>query len=272
MFLVYGDESLDETGSRVCAVGGLVGVESAWKDVESRWKELHGDTSFHAKDCDSDHGEYEPIPGEDKDAKHKANKELYKASTVLLVNSDIGGFASAYDLAAQREAFPPPHGPPVYYQPFMDVVQAMGNFALNRDDQVEFIFDSRIESEHNAGLIYAHMRESSPEWKQRFASKISFETSRDNPRVQMADLFAREAMKALDNEIGPVKRTIRKSWEALRETRRFVVYSYSRQYFADLKRDIPNLEETLGFDASDYEAWLQRNKRQCGLAPRIRIP
>lgn len=69
-------------------------------------------------------------------------------------------------------------------------------------------------------------------------------------------------MKALDNEIGPVKRTIRKSWEALRETRRFVVYSYSRQYFADLKRDIPNLEETLGFNASDYEAWLQKNKRQ----------
>jgi hypothetical protein len=114
-------------------------------------------------------------------------------------------FASAYDLAAQREAFPPPYGPPVYYQPFMDVLQAMGNFSISRGGQVEFIFDSRIETEHNAGLIYAHLRESSPEWKQRFAPKISFESSRDNPRIQIADLFAREAMKALDNEVGPIK-------------------------------------------------------------------
>ncbi len=78
----------------------------------------------------------------------------------------------------------------------------------------------------------------------------------------MADLFAREAMKALDNEVGPVKRRIRKSWEALRGTGRFVVYSFSRQYFADLKRDIPNLEEALGFNASDYAAWLQKKNRQ----------
>ncbi|MGO9433307.1 MAG: DUF3800 domain-containing protein [Terracidiphilus sp.] len=262
MFLVYGDESLDETRSRVCAVGGLVGVEGAWKDLDSKWKQLHGGTPFHANHCDRDHGDYEPKPGEDADAKHKANKELYKASVILLVNSEIGGFASAYDLAAQREAFPPPYGPPVYYQPFMDVLQAMGNFALHRDDQAELTFDSRIESEHNAGLIYAHIRDSSPEWKQRFASKISFGSSRNNPRIQMADLFAREAMKALDNEVGPVKRRIRKSWEALRGTGRFVVYSFSRQYFADLKRDIPNLEEALGFNASDYAAWLQKKNRQ----------
>lgn len=262
MFLVYGDESLDETRSRVCAVGGLVGTENAWKDLEDKWKSLHGDIPFHAKDCDSDHGDYKPKPGEDEGAKHRANKELYKHSTILVANSEIGGFASAYDLAAQREAFPPPYGPPVYYQPFMDVLQAMGNFALHRDDEVELIFDSRIESEHNAGLIYAHMRESNPEWKKRFASKIAFETSSDTPRIQMADLFAREAMKALDNEIGPVKRKIRKSWEVLRGTGRFIVYSFSHEYFAGIKRDIPNLEEELGFNADDFARWLQKNKRQ----------
>lgn len=36
MFLVFRDESLDETRSRVCPVGGLVGIESAWKDLESK--------------------------------------------------------------------------------------------------------------------------------------------------------------------------------------------------------------------------------------------
>ena len=262
MFLVYGDESLDETRSRVCAVAGLVGTEDAWCKLAEKWTALHCGIPFHAKDCDSNWGDYAPKEGEDADTKNKANKTLYKESIRLLANSEIGGFASAYDLAAQREAFPPPYGPPVYYQPFMDVLQAMGNFAISRDDELEFTFDSRIESEHNAGLIYAHIRESHPEWKRRFASKISFELSRNSPRIQISDLFAREAMKALDNEIGPVKRPIRKSWEALRATGRFVVYSFSRQYFAAAKLDIPNLENTFGFNASDYAAWLQKTRRQ----------
>lgn len=262
MFLVYGDESLDETRSRVCAVGGLVGTEEAWNDLENKWRSLHGNTAFHAKDCDSDHGDYEPLPGEDKDAKHKANKALYKASAILLAESAIGGFASAYDLAAQRQAFPPPYGPPVYYQPFMDVLQRMGNFAINQDDRVEFTFDSRLESEHNAGLIYAHIRESHPEWQKRFASKISFESSRDNPRIQIADIFAREAMKALDNEIGPVKRKIRGAWKTLRDTRRFLVVSYSHQYFQDAKKDLPNMQELFEFDGQYFAEWLRKHGRQ----------
>jgi hypothetical protein len=262
MLLVYGDESLDETASRVCAVGGLVGPEGAWAPLENKWKALHRTIPFHANHCESDRGAYAPGNGEDPNEKHKSNQVLYKNSTILLAESGIGGFASAYDLVAQRAAFPPPYGPPIYYQPFMDVLQAMGNLALNRDDLLEITFDSRIESEHNAGLIYAHMRESNPEWKRRFASKISFESSRQNARIQIADLFAREAMKALDNEIGPVKRPIRRSWEALRNTGRFVVYSFSTQYFNNIKKDLPNLEEEFGFDASDYAAWLQEKGRQ----------
>ena len=117
MFLLHGDESLDETQSRVCAVGGLVGTEESWAALEGQWKALHGSIPFHANDCDSDHGDYAPLLGEDADAKHHANKELYKQSSILLAESGIGGFASAYDLAAQREAFPPPYGPPLYYQP-----------------------------------------------------------------------------------------------------------------------------------------------------------
>ncbi len=31
-----------------------------------------------------------------------------------------------YDLTAQREAFSPPYGPPVYYQPFTDVLKMRG--------------------------------------------------------------------------------------------------------------------------------------------------
>jgi hypothetical protein len=80
-------------------------------------KERAGDVPIHANDCDSDQGDFAPKAGEGKDRKHKDNKTLYKELTVLLAESDIGGFGSVYDLAAQREAFPPPFSPPIYYQP-----------------------------------------------------------------------------------------------------------------------------------------------------------
>jgi hypothetical protein len=238
MFLVYGDESLDASQDRVCAVGALVGTEEAWIMLEAKWKALHGSIPFHANDCDSDHGDYAIAAGDDENVKHRANKELYRQSVMLLAQSEVGGFASAYDLAAQRESFPAPYAPPVYYQPFLEVLEAVGGLAHRRDGQVELTFDSRIESDHNAGLIYAHIREAHPENKKIYASKISFESSRQNPRIQVADLFAREAMKDLDNEIGPKKRDTRKSWSALRETGRFSIVKRGREHFADSKNQI----------------------------------
>lgn len=262
MFLVYGDESMDETQSRVCAVGGLIGTEEAWSAVEPKWKSLHGDTPFHANDCDSDQGDYSLRPGERPDEQHQRNKALYKASTILLAESNIGGFASAYDLAAQREVFPQPYSPPIYYQPFLDVLQVMRNSAEAGGETAELTFDSRLESEHNAGLIYANLRKSNPAWRDRLSEKISFASSQTNSRIQMADLFAREAMKALDNEIGPRKRAIRKSWELLRSTGRFLVCSFGRRYFAAAKRDMENLEDIFGFIGRDFQAWLKEGNRQ----------
>jgi hypothetical protein len=256
MLLVYGDESFDATQSRVCAVAGVVGTEEAWAELESKWKERTGPVPFHANHCDSDKGNYAPQVGEDANQKHKENKSLYRDLVTLMACSGVGGFASAYDLAAQREAFPAPTAPPLYYQPFVDVLEAMRNFAHNRESLVELTFDSRLESEHNAALIYANMRESNPFWSERLAEKISFVSSKAYPRIHVADLFAREAMKALDNEIGPVKREIRKSWKALRDTGRFAVASYSSQYFSDLKRDVPNLSGVLGFTPEDFHTWL----------------
>jgi hypothetical protein len=215
MFLVYGDESLDETQSRVCAVGGLVGTEAAWISLEAKWKSLHGEIPFHANHCESDQGDYAPRPGEHPDERHKANQSLYKASVIAIAESDIGGFASAYDLAAQRIAFPPPYAPPVYYQPFLDVLQAMVTLSMNWGLMAKLTFDSRVESEHNAALIYANLRENSPGWTDRLAGEISFVSSRKCARIQMADLFARESMKVLDNQVGPIKREPRRSWEAL---------------------------------------------------------
>jgi hypothetical protein len=261
MFLVYGDESLDEKKERVCAVAGLVGLEDWWAALERKWKALHGEVPFHANNCESDHGDYEPKPGEDVDANHCKNQELYKRSAILLAESDIGGYASAYDLAAQRQAFPPPYAPPVYFQPFLDVMEAMRNFADHKEDNVEFIFDTRAESEYNAGLIYAHIRESHPAWRERIAEKISFVSSRKNTRIQIADLFAREAMKMLDSQLGPVKRPLRKSWLALTSTGRFKVIVRSHEHFAEAKQQIKSIDSITDMSDGGYAAWLQGTGR-----------
>lgn len=264
MIFVYGDESMDEKKERVCAVAAVVGTEAMWMALEERWLARTKGIPFHAKDCDTNPGR-----GDYANCSHEENTGLYRDLTQLLVDSQVMGFASTYDIAAQREVFPLPFEPPVYYQPFVDVLEHMFRFAGRQEEIAKFTFDSRVESEHNAGLLYAHLREDNPNWRDRFADEISFVSSRSSPRVQVADLFAREAMKALDNQVGPVKRQIRGSWKALRETNRFVVRNYSTDYFQNLKDALPNLYDVFGFIPQDFHDWLKSQNRQLNVTAYI---
>jgi hypothetical protein len=55
---VFGDESADETKQRVFAVAGVVGNEDQWAALEAAWIARTGGIPFHAKDCESDQGDY----------------------------------------------------------------------------------------------------------------------------------------------------------------------------------------------------------------------
>jgi hypothetical protein len=260
MLLVYGDGSLDETQDRVCAVAGVIGTEEQWEWIEPIWVERTDGISFHANHCDSDQEDYAPKAGENPDEVHTRNKTTYKDLTILLAKSGLGGFASAIDLAAQRRTFPAPDDPPLYYQGFMDVLEKMRSVANDRGEMAKFTFDRRIESRFNATEIYAYLLESGLYWSDHLASKVEFESSRTNPRIQVADLLAREAMKYLDNKVGPVKRDKRRSWECLRGTGRFRIESHGVNYFRRLgeKREI--LERVLGIGMVDYAKWLESNR------------
>jgi len=120
----------------------------------------------------------------------------------------------------------------------------------------------RLESEHNAGLLYGYARESDQTYTACLASKISFEFAKDNPRIQVADLLAREAMKALDNFVGPVKRPIRKSWKALADTNRFDVAAFSTEWFSSMKQQYAEVQKIVGFNQNDYVQWLKDRNRQ----------
>jgi uncharacterized protein DUF3800 len=253
MLSVYGDESSDETKQRVFAVAGVIGPDEAWKNLEEKWLDRTGGISFHASHCESDRGEYAKTS-------HEENKALYRDLTILIAESGMGGWGFAIDLAAQREIFP--DAPDIaYYRCFIEVLQAMRNCAAFNHHTVKFTFDTRRESEHNAGLLYGMFREM-PEWKDVVFSEISFACSRDQPRIQVADLFARETMKLLDCVVGPVKRPPRKSWLTLRETGRFHAEAISIDWFKSLRGQLTQLQERTGMSQDKYHRWLQEHKLQ----------
>jgi hypothetical protein len=251
---VFGDDSMDETKERVCAVVGVIGTEAAWKELKGKWLARTGGIPFHANDCDSDYGDYVNTP-------HAENKALYRDLAIILADSHVGGYGHAIDLMAHRRVFPGTLDI-AYYRAFLGVIEEMKNVARNNEEIAELTFDMRLESEYNAGLLYGHARENEPEWTLFLAGKISFAFSRDEPGIQIADLLAREAMKALDNQVGPVKRKIRKSWAVLRETKRFEVEAYSDDWFNDLKKHYAELRKKVGFRQEDYVNWLRERNRQ----------
>lgn len=136
----------------------------------------------------------------------------------------------------------------------------MKNCAAYNHETVKFTFDMRPESEHNTGLLYG-MAKQTKQWNPYLDSEIGFACSRDHPRVQVADLFARETMKALDNSFGPNRRPPRKSLATLLETGRFHIDAFSTEWFEDLKSHMAKLEKLTGMSIADYAHWLTLTKR-----------
>ena len=253
MIFVYGDDSSDEQRQRVCAVAVVLGTEEQWGWLEPQWVARNNGIPFHARDCETDNGDY-------KHFSHAANKELYKDLTVMLAGSGLIGRVIAIDLTAKRAVFP--DAPDIdYYKAFSDLMEDVREVSVHFNLPAKFTFDISSENEYNAGLLYQSIRENSPEMLEMFVSEISFVPAKYSARLQAADLLAYEGMKALDNDRGPVKRK-RKSWQTLRQTERFHTGAFSWEWFEDLKRNMPRLEEMTGLTRDKYLAWLKERNRQ----------
>lgn len=268
MASVFGDESSDETRQRVFAVAGLEGTESEWRTLEDKWLARTGEKEFHAADCES---EYANHPNRQK---HKDNQALYADLAQLIANSGLRGFGVAMDLAGHREFFAGVPQDISYMKCFTEVVKHfIENSITSAEEPLEFTFDHRSQSEYNTAYLYSSMVNWN-EWKKEnvfFRTKISFDT-RKNPRVQAADLLARETMKHLDNMIGPVPRPTRKSMEALISTEGRIKFDFlMREYFQGWSNAMPELQARSGFTRDEYGAWLKENKLLDNISSRIRF-
>jgi hypothetical protein len=250
---VYGDDSEDEKNERVVAVSGVVGTIPAWRALEREWSVRTNGIPFHANLCESDQGPYKNFP-------HRENKALYCDLVTILAQSHLHGIGIAIDLIAANQIFP--HTEEIsYYKAFLRVMEAMKDCARVNGEIADFTFDMRMDTQHNLALLYGTARENEPDWTPYLVDEFHFAHSRSQPRLQVADLMAFEAFKALDNKVGPIKRIERKSLEALASTKRFEVQAYSIDWFKDLKRNYGELEKKVGFNLEDYRNWLTKKGR-----------
>jgi hypothetical protein len=264
----FGDESSDETHQRVFAVAAIFGEQQHWDELEVKWRERTGDIDFHAADCDSDAGPYAT-------SSHAENKALYRDLTQLLVDSALLGYGVALDLISQNKYMPEllPESP--YYKCFAEVVIFFAHraaFYIPRE-RIKFTFDRRLETQFNATALYDYLAKL-PEWDDRsyLHEEIAF-ASRRSVGVQAADLWAREVMKRLDNEIGPKERAVRRSFEVLENTERFGGRICSGEYFKGLQQAVHAMDISDGpgaFRHTDYKEWLTKYKQLDNYATRLR--
>jgi hypothetical protein len=263
VYAVFGDESHDETRARVFAVAGIFGSRKDWKRLRAKWSVRTGGRVFHAADCDTDRGEF-------ADTSHSENKRLYRDLANLLAESKLLGFGTAMDLGGHRIFFPDTPNYVPYYICFRDVIIQCINWTMMSVPQgiVKFTFDSRRESNYNAGVLYDYLV-NCPEWKDQEFDEIAF-ASKKNTGIQVADLYAREVMKHLDNMIGPVKRPMRRSMTALRKTSRFGCNLLMTEYFENFRQKYVDLSERIGMTRKAYLEWLNKHKLEDCISSRHR--
>lgn len=247
MYRVFGDESSDESKSRVFAVAGVFGDESDWKAIQEVWLERTGGTIFHGAECETDRGDF-------KNNSHSENQALYKDLTQLICRSKLAARAHAMDIAAWRAYFPLVPAEVPYLACFRNVIHRCGDLAklMIPQDQVAFTFDNRPETKYNASVLYSCMVDLKGwDGSAYLSEQISF-AGREYVGIQVADLVARETMKHLDNRIGPTRRRTRYSMAALSDTGRFEFTFHTQEYFADLSK-----WPSFGVDVPAYHAWLK---------------
>lgn len=249
---VFGDESADETAQRVFAVSGVLGTEDEWIETEAAWMAATRGEVFHAADWE-----------------HAGRHDEYKALVEVLTAGEIGGIVYALDLVAFDTVFPDTLRESAYMKCFTRVVTNTASTAEkvnasrpdNQFSKVEFTFDNRPQTKFSAARAYGAFIEE-PGWTAAslLADKLSFEC-RSNPRIQIADLIAREGMKDLDRSVGPVAFPERPAKIALEMSRKFRFFSIGRAELEEERVRHAELEKD-GVTASAYHAWLIQKNAQ----------
>jgi hypothetical protein len=261
MASVFGDESYDEA-QRVFAVAAIVGADRQWDEFVHAWIDITEGQEFHAARWES---EFATDPDR---TKHQRRLESYRALTELLACSGMHGWGIGVDLVGYRKAFPHISQDWAYNKCFVETVLRIIKDSIGLcHKHLKLIFDTR-QGQGTITVLYDYIR-GWPEWSDfplSFADEISFST-RKNPRIQAADLLARETMKGLDRHLQGLVR--RKSLTTLASSCRHFQFEYlMSEYFAQMKKGLgPAIRRT----RNNYARWLKGANAQDTLTNRYRF-
>lgn len=264
--LMFGDESADERKERVFALSLVIGTETEWEETILRWLSITRGAEFHANEFETE------FVADEERVKHPKRLEEYRSLIDVLVDSHLAGFVFALDLGSFRELFPQTPKDSPYSKCFTDILgvvatltrqwnQEQANGGPNEECLVELTFDRRQGEGTLETLHETFMNQ--PEWRdeQVFATSVKFDT-RQNPRIQVADLLAREGMKELDRQLTRRAPSPRKSFLALSApVKKFNFVFRQRSYFERWQQQQAALESAVGFTDEGYSRWLSETGR-----------
>lgn len=262
---VYADESHDKKCEHIFAVAGIMGTQEDWDALEVDWVATTEGKIFHATDCESGYKDYKDIP---KDQRLKEYKDL----TQLLVRSKMSGYGAVVNIAEYKNTTLHDLKDASYFHCFMSVIFYFVKLTRNiiPQQKVKYIFDINHEIEYNAANLYANYlvkRSEYKEYNSYMEKELGFAT-REIVGIQAADLFSHEAMKYYDNiYFSSIKLNTRQSVNALKNTGRFELNYYGKNYFEGVenkhKDDLRNYRK-------EYKEWLSKNKCNDNADNRIR--
>ena len=253
MASIFGDESADEKAQIVFVVAALIGPDSQWETAVSEWLEITKGEEFHATEWEWGHG-----------------LDSYNDLARVISASGLRGQAVAIDLPAFRAAFPDLKTLDyAYHKCFIEVVDKLIDVAKEQGyKDLKFTFDGR-QGQGTTGLLYDSIT-GQKEWADAFsfADEISF-GNRKNARIQMADMVARETMKAY---LSGLENVDREPFRILGSADKRIWFDFLiEDYFSQWRDGLRELEKTTGLYATEYFAWIKRKGMQDNLNSKIRF-
>jgi hypothetical protein len=252
MASIFGDESADQKAQIVFAVAALVGPDSVWDSAVGEWIKVTEGKEFHAAEWESHHG-----------------RESYLQLARVVQSSGLRGQGVAIDLPAFRAAFPDLKTQDyAYHKCFIEVVDKLIKVSAEQGyKELKFTFDGR-QGQGTTGLLYDSIT-AQKGWADAFffADEISF-GNRKNPRIQIADMVARETMRGFlcARENVEPKEPLRILGHA---DKRIWFDFLVEDYFSQWRDGLRELEKTTGLYADEYFAWIERKSMQDNLYSRI---
>jgi hypothetical protein len=252
MASIFGDESADGKAEVVFAVAGLVGLDFQWDETVNQWIQITKGEEFHATDWEHNHG-----------------PQSYKELVEVVRSSGLHGWGVGVDLVSFRAAFPDLTQDYAYHKCFFEVADRLIRVSAEHGyEDLRFTFDGR-QGQGTTGLLYDYIS-AQKEWTDllSFAGGIAFD-NRKNPRIQIADLLARETMRGFEHALRNA--AYRKSFVALASSGRRIQFDFLLgEYFSQWREGLRGLEKTTGIYANEYLAWIEKKNMQDNLNSRIR--